>query len=198
MELKKAIDKANKFQELIAPYCDYGHVAGSIRRLKPDVNDIEYVCVPKIYTEMAYDMFLNRCPPDDIIENYLLGFLSKALSDGTLTLDPALKRNGDKYKRFLFDGMPLDLFIADEDNLGNILAIRTGNAEFSHQLVTPRNQGGLMPSYLKQKDGYLWNGNNQIVCRTEQEFFDALGIPFVEPRERNEQAASEIKRGLKS
>ena len=94
--------------------------------------------------------------------------------------------------------MPLDLFIADEDNLGNILAIRTGNAEFSHQLVTPRNQGGLMPSYLKQKDGYLWNGNNQIVCRTEQEFFDALGIPFVEPRERNEQAASEIKRGLKS
>lgn len=197
MELKKAIDKADKFQKLIAPYCDHVQVAGSIRRLKPEVNDIEIVAVPKIYIEMAYDMFLNRCPPDDIVENYLLGFLSKALSDGTLTLDPALKRNGDKYKRFLFDGMPLDLFIADEDNLGNILAIRTGNAEFSHQLVTPRNQGGLMPSYLKQKDGYLWNGNSRIVCQTEQDFFDAIGIPFVEPRERNEQATSEIKRGLK-
>ena len=114
-----------------------------------------------------------------------------------MTLNPALKRNDDKYKRFLFDGMPLDLFIADEDNLGNILAIHTGNAEFSRLLVTPRNQGGLMPSYLKQKSGYLWNGNNQIVCRTEQDFFDALGIPFVEPRERNEQTADRIKRGLK-
>lgn len=197
MELKKAINKADKFQDLIAPYCEHIQIAGSIRRLKPEVNDIEIVAAPKTYTEMAYDMFLNRCPPDDIIENYLLGFLSKALSDGTLTLDPALKRNGDKYKRFLFDGMPLDLFIADEDNLGNTLAIRTGNAEFSHQLVTPRNQGGLMPSYLRQKDGYLWNGNSRIACRTEQDFFDAIGIPFVEPRDRNEQTASRIKRGLK-
>lgn len=75
---------------------------------------------------------------------------------------------------------------------------RAGNADFSRLLVTPRNKGGLMPSNLQQKDGYLWVANNRVICRTEQDFFNALGIPFVEPRERNEQTADRIKRGLRS
>lgn len=197
MDLNTATQYANEFMQLIAAGCDHIQIAGSIRRQKPEVKDIEIVAVEKKFDVLGYDIFGNRTPATDTHYSHLKDVLHTLVGE-KFDYDPNLKRDGDKYKRFVYRGMAADLFIAEPDNLGNILAIRTGNAEFSRALVTQRSQGGLMPSWLRQKDGYLWNGNSRLTCRTEAEFFTAIGIPFVEALDRNETAVSEIKRGFKS
>ena len=48
---KIAVDICYKLQ----PFCEKINIAGSVRRKKPEVKDIEIVCVPK--QETQYDMF---------------------------------------------------------------------------------------------------------------------------------------------
>lgn len=119
------------------------------------------------------------------------------VESGEFAFDTETARNGERYKRFVCDNMPIDLFIAAPDNYGNILAIRTGNANFSQLLVTHRNKGGLMPSWMHHKDGYLWNGNAKVICRTEEDFFSAIGIPFINPADRHEATVKKLRSGLK-
>lgn len=197
MDLKTATKYANEFIDLIADGCVLAEIAGSIRRQKAEVKDIEIVALEKSFDVLGYDIFGYRTPETDTHYSHLKDTL-QTLIGNKFDYDHTVKRNGDKYKRFIYRGMAVDLFIAETKNFGNTMAIRTGNAEFSRLLVTPRNKGGLMPSYLHHKDGYLWSGGNRITCISEPDFFDTLEIPFVEPQERNETAANEIKRGFKS
>ena len=43
MEYNKALEIAEKTKAQLAPYCERIEIAGSIRRKKPDVGDIEIV-----------------------------------------------------------------------------------------------------------------------------------------------------------
>jgi len=47
MELEKAKAIAEELKELLAPACERIRIAGSIRRRKPDVGDIEILAIPK-------------------------------------------------------------------------------------------------------------------------------------------------------
>ena len=47
MELEKAKAIAEKIKALLESSCERVTVAGSIRRQKPDVGDIELLCIPK-------------------------------------------------------------------------------------------------------------------------------------------------------
>jgi len=57
MDLKTAADIAVKICFILQPNCELIHLAGSIRRRKPEVKDIEIVCSPKV--EVLKDMFGN-------------------------------------------------------------------------------------------------------------------------------------------
>ncbi len=49
MELYKTLQIAEKVKAQLAPHCERIEIAGSIRRKKPDVGDIEIVAIPKPY-----------------------------------------------------------------------------------------------------------------------------------------------------
>ena len=51
MELTQAQAIAREWQTLLAPACERIEIAGSIRRGKPEIKDIDLVCIPKIQTE---------------------------------------------------------------------------------------------------------------------------------------------------
>lgn len=179
MHIDQATDIANRFITLLEPSCVRIVIAGSIRRGKTEVKDIELVALPiKHMLAEAFDLFGST---EQRESNLLIECVEELIASGTLKLDLVVRRNGAKYKRFMNEGIICDLFIVEPMNYGNILAIRTGNAEFSRALVTPRRQGGLMPGNMRQKNGYLWHGDELIACPTEEKFFEALGIPFVEP-----------------
>lgn len=173
--------------------CDRVEIAGSLRRQKPLIGDIEIVALPSF----DVDLFGEPRPTSAKLDDCLRGLLA----DGVLAWDEVVSRNGDRYKRFLVPelaGMALDLFLAQPDNFGNVLAIRTGSAEFSAKLMTPRGQGGLMPRGMRQRDGFLWDGDRRVSCPTEEAFFAALGVSEVpHPARRDGDCIDHMIRGMK-
>lgn len=186
MELHEAYTSAHWLIERLAPACQQIKVAGGIRRGKPEVKDIEIVCEPR------YDHTLNLFGEASNQTSQLDRRLRELIDDGAIAFDANLRRNGDRYKRLVIrdaERTPIDLFIASAGNWGNILAIRTGDADFSRALVTSRPQGGLMPADMRQKDGMLWHRGQPIECFTEADFFYQLGF-FAIPDPTDRTAAT--------
>jgi DNA polymerase/3'-5' exonuclease PolX len=163
---------AEKWVANLAPVCERVEIAGSIRREKPEVKDIEIVCIPKF--EPVNDMFGQPLRPMNMLEDYLRG------------APCVIVKNGPRYKQIqLPEGINLDLFIVQPPaQWGVIFLIRTGSAEFSHRFVTPRKHGGLLPSHLHVKDGAIWSNNHIIETPQERDVFDLAGVPWIEPEER--------------
>lgn len=190
MNLLTAEVIAHELITLLGPACAKIEIAGSVRRRKAEPHDVELVAVPIV--ESMPGMFADVSESVSLLE----GRIGELVAGGMVAFDGKVKRNGARYKRLLRGDVGIDLFIADADgsNYGNLLCIRTGDAEFSHMLVTPRRGGGLMPGNLAQRDGYLWQGREKIACNTERDFFDALGIQLIEPQFRNLANARNLAR----
>ena len=171
MLLSEAEKRALEFVELLRPYCERVEIAGSIRRRKPDVGDIEIVAIPKPVT----DLFGS---PISLSTDHALNGLGWA-KDGRVVA------NGNKMKKVIFDDVQLDLFIVTPPaEFGVIFAIRTGSAEFSRKLVTSKMHGGLLPSYLKVSDGAFWRGDKKISTPEEIDVFNVIGMQYLEPEKR--------------
>lgn len=70
--------------------------------------------------------------------------------------------------------------MANEKNWGNILAIRTGSADFSYKVLA----SGWVKAGYKSKNGILIKKGQEAICREEEDLFNLIGIPFVEPKLR--------------
>ena len=149
----------------IEPHCEVCSIAGSIRRERPTIGDIEIVCVPRPY---------NATP---------------LFRDGlAVVVEQWEKVKGElpcRYtQRLLPCGMKLDLFMVDQRGWGLQLAIRTGSARWSHEVLAKswvragyRSEGGL----LYQGHGA---GCRVVPVRTESELFRLIGLAWVHPRDR--------------
>jgi hypothetical protein len=85
----------------------------------------------------------------------------------------------------------------DADSFGYQLAIRTGDATFSHQLVTKQSEGGLMPKGYFHHGGYLKHlERGAIPVPTEADYSAELGLPLVPPAERNADTALRLRKEL--
>ncbi len=177
MNLEEAQALANRIHADLAPFCNRIEIAGSVRRRKPEgIKDVEIVCIPK--TQPVTDMFGTQTGTVSLLEN-ALPTLYRIWNAWTI-------KNGEKYKQILFPGgAKLDLFIVTPETWGYQFAIRTGPADYSHWLVTPRRYGGALPGYLTVKDARLWNGSKPLDTSEEEYFFDNLDIdPIPAPWER--------------
>lgn len=194
IDIEDAKPWATVFAKTLRTVCDKVSIAGSIRRHESLIGDIEVVCVPK----PSVDMFGGVTRSDVQIN----AFLDEWAKRGTLSHPASGKHCGERNKRFYVRplGINVDIYVASPDNFGNILAIRTGDAEFSHALVTKRSKGGLMPEGLQQEDGFLWTVPKDkprilIPCPTEDDFFDALKVMTIMPVQRNAQMVKDLTAG---
>ncbi len=172
---------------------DRAMIAGSIRRGKQEVKDIEIVAIPS-WTERtgdAKDMFSD---PEIIRTNTLwLWALSIApvrwIKTGTPDIIDWVPKEDGKYWRGIVpinenEDIKLDLFLANPLNWGVIATIRTGPREFSEALMATIKAGGA----TRVKDGHLIdvrNDNQIIPCETEESFFQNAGIEFIPVQERS-------------
>src|SRR5574341_303735 len=153
---------AEKVIERLRPFCERIEIAGSLRRLRPEVGDIEIVAVPKSYDLDLFGVATPNHSLDSVdwkeYGKFLLG--------------------GHKYKKiWLHEEIQLDLFIVTHPaQWGTVFLIRTGSADFSHRFVTPRAKGSLLPSYLREKDGAIWRNNRIIKTPEEKDVFDLAGV----------------------
>ena len=169
----------------IEDVCESVHLAGSIRRQKPDIGDIDLVCEPTILP--ALDMFGEPIPGQD--EDLLTILLDEMVTLGRL--DKRLDKNGraswgPSLKRAVYRGLAVDIqAVTDPSTLGMWMVIRTGPADFNKRLVTPRWQGGLLPPGFEVRGGLrLYSGGGRVPTPTERSVFEALSIPWVAPEAR--------------
>lgn len=179
MKYEKAKSVAEQLTLDFAPYCERIEIAGSIRREKPIVGDIEIVATPIL----ARDLFGALSPGPCVLDHALNvmvrdGYLGKVL------------KNGLRYKQFeLPQGIELDLFIVRPPaQWGVIFAIRTGPRAFSRWIVTQRRAGGALPSGFRVKDGAVHlglTGNSRVIPMPEEmNFLKFVGLGWIAPAER--------------
>jgi DNA polymerase/3'-5' exonuclease PolX len=157
MKLQQAFQIAERVKAELAPHCHRIEIAGSIRRQKPEVKDIELVAIPKPYD---------------------VGLFASGVA---VVLDQWEKVKGElpcKYtQRILPDGIKLDLFFATPENWGYIFGIRTGPAEYSANVLAR----GWVGNGYKGKDGMLTYEGSPVPVKEEEDFFRLCGVAYVEP-----------------
>jgi DNA polymerase (family 10) len=159
----------------IEPFCVRAEIAGSIRRQKGTVNDIDLVVQPK-----ASDSWIN-----------IIKFLRHDYAAIT-------GKQGDKLATLyvLFASkqglghIQVDLYRATRSTWGILLLVRTGSAEHNVHLCNLALAKGLR---LQYSQGLVDSKGNVIAGKTEEEVFEALGLPFILPQDREVKSEEEPK-----
>lgn len=185
----------------LAPACERVELAGSLRRQRAFVRDIEVVAVPRLREEAAppagqADLFAPPRPP--VLVNALWERIEE-VSDDHLSIVPikpgvpgveaddrwAEKRvAGSRYLKLWLPRtrLQVDLFLADRETWGVVLAVRTGSADFSRALVTRWTEvsgGG------HSRGGRLRDARGRPVPTPEEEdVFRACRARWVPPERR--------------
>lgn len=183
LPLEEARELAEEIKRRMVPYCTHIQIAGSIRREKPDVKDLELVCCP--IRDYAVDLFGHRTT--EIARNYLYDAKDwqcdiRWIKPGTNEIeDWPIKPEGKYWRGLICGRVKLDVFLCNPENFGIQYLIRTGSAEFSQRIVTALRYSKNCPV----RDGYIHDRHgSEIITPDEQSVFDLLGMEFIEPRNR--------------
>lgn len=164
--LAQALSVASRLVYDLQDTCERLEIAGSIRRRKEMVKDIELVVIPK---EEIQGLLAEPGRSQGFIRTVMMWEKVKGDAMGRYT------------QRRLPGGATLDLFVATPDNWGLILAIRTGSARFSHEVLA---KAWVRAGY-RSEGGVLMKNGTPTYVREERDLFSLLGIPWIEPEGRN-------------
>jgi len=180
--LAQAHAVAEVLRGLLAPGCERIEIAGSIRRRKPTVKDIELVAVPRIEQRAGADLWGGTDAIDLLDERIAslgiqLGLVQVRRTTGHVEYQ---HRNGPSYKRLDHAGMPVDLFIVRPPaEWGVLFAIRTGPGDWNERIVTDCQR-----FFRRVQGGQVFHLGRPVPCPEEADFFRAVGQPWVEPEDR--------------
>lgn len=175
-----ALDVARELCRRLKPCCDRLIVAGSLRRGKESVGDVEILFIPGT-AEIPGDLFST-----DTV-NLAEAEIARMLEDGTLTKRLSISGSpswGPRNKLAVHrSGIPVDLFTATPESWWNYLVCRTGPSESNVRIAT-----------IAQERGYQWNPYGQgftrrsdgtvIPMESEAAVFEFVGMEAKEPGER--------------
>lgn len=179
-----SLDEARKLAERMVremtPYCERVEIAGSIRREKPEVKDIEICVIPKWEERPGSDLFGTPEKFNLLHEWADKQMFVRWIKPGVPDVQPWWVKPDGKYWRGIFpNGIKLDLFIAAPENFGAIYLIRTGSADFSEGVVTHAKRIG-----KRCQSGYFTVDGEPVPTPTEESVFELLNLRYVEPSKR--------------
>ena len=173
MELEKARAIAEGLKERLQPACERIEIAGSIRRRKPEVGDIELLCIPK-YGGLSCHV--------NLLEQVIIDLMHARI------LDYRLNKRGrrayglkNKLMAHLPSGIGVDIFSTTEESWPVALVIRTGGAETNKRIAIAAIRKGW---HLKAYGSGFSTPQGEVICRSERDVFELVGLPYLEPWER--------------
>ena len=174
--LAEATSVAEDLITLLRPACERIEVAGSVRRNRVLVGDVELLVVSKEAPNTS--LWLERPPLDArILQLMAEGILNYRLNkNGSRTFGPF-----NKLLAHIPSGIPIDLFSTTLANWGLSLVIRTGPKEFNIKMMTRLKTLGLQGHVnqpIQDQNG------DPLPCPTEEILFRLLGWRFLPPEER--------------
>lgn len=183
--LEWAEEYGQKWLDRLRPFCDRVEFAGSIRRRKPEVGDIEICCVPgtDINRVMGLHNLLRHAPK----------------------VKGKPPHMGGKYMQLVLmaPSLKLDLFFCTPENWGLNYTIRTGSADFTHALAThSSNRGYIWHEARVYSAGAFGDDPKEkrpdgapYELPEEADVFRFFGVEWVKPEDRTDAAA--LKRAIR-
>jgi len=154
MLLLEAQKLAEQIVKHIEPFCERIVVAGSIRRLKPVIRDVDLVLIPK-----------------PLLWSRIIATLQKRM-------DAVVLKRGSQLAQLEINKINIDIYATNPKNWEALLLIRTGSSTSNIRLSLRAKKMGLKLTHSGlTKDG-------KIVASTEQGIFETLGLNYVPPEER--------------
>ena len=162
-------------------------VAGSVRRQQATVGDVEHVVIPamgEVEKMSGEGLFAEPVKVGNV--NLLWHRLDELLADGVIrkAVNAAGRTCwGDKQRAVDYNGVAHEFYTATEDNLGVMVAIRTGPFELSRHLVTVIKRHG----YECSGGFHVYPiGGGQLISMPDEEgFFKLCQVRCVPAQDRD-------------
>ena len=161
MRLEEAQNIAHELADELKDCTHRIVIAGSIRRRKSWVGDIELLVIPK---------------------GRLLDLkLQELIAKGKLAIRGGFGPQ-NKFLTHLPSGINVDIFATDEERWPAALVVRTGPAESNIKIaMAAKKKGWRFHAY---GDGFTDKRGKKIVCHSERDVFELVGLPYKEPWDR--------------
>ncbi len=160
LEYAPVANLAERIVESIRPLCAQIEIAGSIRRRRPQVRDIDLVLIPR--TLFGY--------PSDVL---------RTLRD---TKDVEILRSGALITSLKVDTVPVQIYRSTPISWGMHLLRWTGSRE--HNIMMARRAKALGMS-LRVSYGLVDGESGELIASmSEEAIFTALRMDYVPPEER--------------
>lgn len=178
----EALSAAESILKHLSPALEQGVVAGSIRREKPVVGDIEVVGLPS----------------DRELLVKLVADVGQVIKPGCPGIVPWTAKVDAKYIRLYLSSLDckVDVFLADHNNFGGILAMRTGSAAGPDGNPFEGFIPGVFGRWKKLSGGGRMNGampttgkGEVLPVPTEEAFFERVQMAVPPPAERVSKGA---------
>lgn len=184
----KAEEVAIEICDKLSPFCERISIAGSLRRQKSFVGDIELLFIPKFAPDpsslMGALFGTGQAEMIDMADTVL----NRLRLDGVLRGRPNVNGStvwGKQNKLAIHtaSGIPVDFFSTTTENWWVALVIRTGGKVTNLKLTTSANRRGLTLNAYGSGFTNL-RTREKIPCRSEQEVFRIAGVPYAPPERR--------------
>lgn len=186
--------------EILSPGCERIEVAGSVRRRKPEVSDIDIVCVPRgipsgqLRLDGRQELTCGAWPALEDLRRS--GRLIPVTPQGEHYTEDHVERlwSPRQWHRpersttltlwLVKPRVRVEIHRVTAEQWGCAMVIRTGNSDFARWLVSTAAVG----QGLAMRDLRLWHAGDQaappIDTPEEQDVFAATGVPWIEPPAR--------------
>jgi DNA polymerase (family 10) len=182
MKLEDAVREAAWVVSKFDHFCERVMVVGSVRRRRPEVNDIDIVTMPKHPRDGNWDEMARALRHAHRMLQIKKG--PKLMTFAHYAEVPDLLRPRDP-------DYTVDIYHAAPEIWGILVLVRTGSKEHNVKLCSLALSKGMKLSaaegILKPLESFP-SMIKVVASRTEEEIFAALGIPFVKPEDREVRA----------
>jgi len=161
---KISLERAQQIEGIlyhdIHEFCWKWCVVGSIRRHKPEINDIDILIIPRV------------------------GGLAKLAEWGkNLKNGDRVIKMGKTGMQLLYRGVQVDLYFATPETWVTLMVIRTGSVEHNIKLCQKAKSMGLV--LHADGRGIFTKESSKLKTDSEEEFFNQLGLTYLKPEERD-------------
>ena len=155
-------------------------VAGSVRRRRPDVNDLDFVCVPilKIESDMLGQVVGMKDETAEAIRERIKAEAWTQLKDGP------------SYFQWIAKGVQVDVWLVDPPTFISNLVCRTGSKE--HNILIAERARKMGKEWRSTKG--IYSRGSLIKLETESEFYHALNLPLIAPENREWHGVTDVIR----
>jgi DNA polymerase (family X) len=166
MDYHRAIRFADAAVAALAPYCAQIEIAGSLRRGRPQVGDV--------------DLVVQAHPGQEPGLRSRAKARAKTVSEGDFSLIVEAA-GGIQVDIWFAQGERRDLLSVFPGTFGTILLCRTGSREFNIKVATRAKALGM---HWDPARGLFRNGHERVASDTEEGLFKALGLRWIPPHYR--------------